>query len=661
MKKAVFILGLLYCSMIPTSISAKNYTHKATRPAASDHTWCGYDYNFNIDDESGSLTGTNTFSLVYNTVPPQWYNDEYTLINPKYSFTGHETLTITVDPGEFNYTYTLTTAVVQWVWDTHLLKWVKYNDCPMNGTRTFRIRDGIVSGSFEFPIAVGATGARFIFGNSRDGLIPQNGKIGWKAYDFTDANPTVLNAEIVPEGNNVRINIEAYIKDVIKNPDIMRMTSDENGTSTQLRFPITGDKLNYVDIFDACGSLAGVNINDYAYILLPDLYYDKYVDPFAPVTTILPNGHQLETTLQPNGSYNEVESWEENGYSYVRKKIEGNEKPVIGKKTVNDTTLIHYIDKHLGIEEHGFYLSGRYYMTKLKNAKDRSDNDVTIDWSKLHSDGFYVIDDKSYGERYYCLPSEDAGTPTFEHLIKSGILGLEYGKFAFKSVDSDGNTTILITNKSLMTPQAEAELREERHPYLLNQFKEQNKEIPADYTPVQPFAITLKPDGSVKAMSLQPRNLTGREKLDYQDYDTMWYQFLSNARRTNALSEIASLINMELEIPDYDTDKIDAKVIGKRTSELLKKLTSLLNQKLNQKSTNVWPNGAKKAFLHGNRWKDFKKAQISRIVKNHTDITVYVTTINDKGREKTVTLQLQDNIPTDKYGTVWQKVANSIK
>lgn len=140
----------------------------------------------------------------------------------------------------------------------------------------------------------------------------------------------------------------------------------------------------------------------------------------------------------------------------------------------------------------------------------------------------------------------------------------------------------------------------------------------------------------------------------------------------NPLTEVAAQIGMELDVPDYDVEKIEAKVIGKRTTRLLKKLESLLNQKINKKGAtkigsdgrpyqDIWPNSVKRAFLKDNRWNDFKKAWVSRIAKNGNSVTVWITTINDNGVEKVSEMRLQDNVPIDEHSIIWIHTAQLAK
>lgn len=140
----------------------------------------------------------------------------------------------------------------------------------------------------------------------------------------------------------------------------------------------------------------------------------------------------------------------------------------------------------------------------------------------------------------------------------------------------------------------------------------------------------------------------------------------------NPLTETAALIGMELDVPDYDVEKVETKVVGKRTTRLLKKLISLLNQKVNQKGAtkigpdgrpyqDIWPNSVKRAFLKDNRWNDFKKAWVSRIAKNGNSVTVWITTINDNGIENVTEMKLQDNVPVDEHSSIWIHTAQLAK
>ena len=668
MKQIIILVAVLLQAILVSSPSeAKNYTREAPRPTASDHKWQGYDYNFNLD-ESGELTGTNTFTLAYNAAPPKWYNDGYGLVNPKFTYTGYETLTITVDPGDFNYTYTLKTAVSRWVWDTHLLKWVRDMEMPYNGTRTFKIRDGVVSGNFEFPVSFDLTMSGWlIFGSATDGLFPSDGKIGWKYYDIPEHTNSICKDEIKPDGNETRINIETYAKDVLKakQPYGTELGSDETGTYAVMRFPFTSERH---DILTQIAFAAGIGhgLESYARITLPDVYYDKYVDPYAPVTKMLPNGHKLVTTLQPSGHYDKEETWSENGYDYTKKTVEGNDRPAVGRKKEGNRSYIHYIDGDRGVEEKGYEENGVYYMTKLKKTGGMS-CDVDIDWSMLASDGHYVLSDNEYRAEYYCLPEADGPQHVFSHEVKSEISNKVLGEYVVKEIDENGNTWVLTANTAALSPQAVRMLKEDTHPYLLTLFRQADPEITKRYEPRTAYMIGMKPDGSVAGERFKARDLTGREKYEYDDYDKKWNHFYADARRRNVLAEMAQLVSMELDVPDYDIEKVDARVTGKRTAALLKTLCSLLKQKNNNKAPKVgerhdfWPNNAKKAFTRGDRFVNFKKVEIARIVKKGGRVAVTVRTTDAKGAEKDTELLLEDNIPVDEYGVVWYVVAKNTK
>lgn len=645
-------------------INAKTYTHKDLRPAASDHTWSGYDYKFNID-EAGFLTGINTFSKVYNSTPTRWHNTGYYGENIR-MYTGYETLTITVLPGDFNYKYTLVTAITEWQWDTHLLKWVKRRDIPSNGTRTFTTKDGVVDGAFEIPVAASLFGVDFIKGRSVNGVIPSGGKISQVIYDYMYDSPKV-KPTIYSEGDSVRLNIETYMTDVLKHEVSGQYGSDENGTWAQLRFPLIGD--NH-DMLSTIGSLARVSLSMYDQVTLPDVYYDKYVNPYDPVTKTLPNGHTLVSTLQPDGSTNTVETWEENGYNYTQKTIGGNKKPIIGKKTVDNKVYIHYIDKHNSVDERGFYQDNVYYMTNFITTDRNHKNNISIDWEHLKTDGHYIIDDVDYSKKYYCLESEKTDMTTFDHIVKSALTGVEYGKYVYKSVERNGLTFILASNKKLMTPQAINFIRNDwNSPALLQLFKDNDKDIPAHYKPRNIYGVWLDDNGNVKSFSSEDRKMKGRQLYDYIEYDNKWIEF----RKANPtlLSDIANLISMELDIPDYDTTKPDAKIVGKRTAKLLKQLCSMLKEKnhkaemkLDSKGVpyqDIWPNNAKKSFTDGNRWINYKQVSVGRVAKTGNKVTVVIDLINNDGKERSVTMSLENNIPTDKYVSVWRSVASNTK
>ena len=144
----------------------------------------------------------------------------------------------------------------------------------------------------------------------------------------------------------------------------------------------------------------------------------------------------------------------------------------------------------------------------------------------------------------------------------------------------------------------------------------------------------------------------------------------------NPLNKLAALIDMELDIPDYDTSKPEAKVVGKRTAKLLKKLCSMLKEKNHkgdgvtkldsngiqyQDYENIWPNKAKKIVTEENRWTEYKKVSVERISKKGNKVTVVINLLTEDDNTDTVTMQLENNIPVDKYVWVWESVALSVK
>lgn len=650
---------LLVFALIGISVNradAKNYTSKAERPSASDHTWWGYDYNFNLD-ENRQLTGSNTFSKVYNTAPTKWHNTGYYGEGIS-MFTGSETLTITVLPGDFNYTYTINTEVTEWLWDTHQLKWVKRRDLPTNGIRTFTIKDGMLYGPFEFPIAASPFGVHYLKGNAVDGVIPNGDALSWKIFDYS-TNVPVTDTRIKSVGDTVRINVETYMADVLKEELTGQYGSDENGTWVKLRFPVVGD--NH-DLLAMIGSRAGVGsaLEPYALITLPDVFYDAYVDPYVPVTSILPNGHTLITTKQHNQQVHTLETWEENGFSYS-KEYDGSEQPAIGIKNEDGKKFIHLIDKDC--EEKGFFNNGSYFLTYLTKNEGLSRRKYEIDWTPFEAEGYYIISD-SEGKKYAVI-EEDSNRPSLCNLvIPSSYTKQDTEHRIFKEETADGNRTYSIGYTAALSEQAKEFLKFISHPYIKDK-----------YGPT--YGITqITMDSSGNVIFVRPEKEVWETPEQYKsklDRHNWLARMLSMSKKPdNPLIETANLIGMELNIPDYDTEKIDAKVVGKRTSRLLKKLESLLSEKVNQRAEtkigldgkpyqDLWPNSVKRAFLKDNRWADFKKVWVSRIVKDGTKVTVYVTTVTDEGRETVTEMTLQDNVPIDEYSTVWIHTAKFTK
>lgn len=632
-------------------VSGKNYSRRAPRPTTSDHTWSDFDYNFNLD-EGGRLTGTNIFTLVYNTTPPRWYNDGYGIYR-KICKTGSETLKITELPGDDIYRYTLTTNVTIWDWDEHLHKWAKRNPLPFNGTRTFIVKDGVVDGKFEFPITTNAfLDVTMIYGSAADGLIPSDGKVSWRFYGQNKPTEN-YDKEIVPEGDSIRISLCEYVTEVLKTHILGSMEESESGSLIRMAFPITNK-----ETIELCGRDANVGslLDNYLYIGLPDVYCNRYVNPYDPVTTILPNGHTQVTTLNPNQSKDIVETWTENGFNYKKELKNGIETPIRGTKTSNDTLFIHIIDNasNSSVEETGFKTKGKYYMTRLKDGKDL----VEIDWSPFVSEGYYIISNN--GNKYFAVDNKNSARHTFRGLtVESKFYKAEYGNFVFKIIDNSGAKTVSVENEPEMTPEAKEYIRFRTHPYIVNLFKETySQNVSRNFTPPAISTITFLSNGAVER--IRPK-------------ESLWGQFvydLDNPGK-NPLTKIAALIAMELDVPDYDVNKIDEKIVGKRTAKMMKKLCSLLKQKNNHKAEikisaqgktyqEIFPNNAKKHFTNSNRYIDYKKVEITRIVKKGGKMTVFLQTTDTQGKICDAKMTLEDNVPTDRYAKVWECVAHNI-
>lgn len=653
-------------------VSAKNYSHKEARPSASDHTWYGFDYNFNIGDD-GYLSGTNTFTIVYNSAPTKWHNTGYYGEGILRMYTGHETLTITVLPGDKNYKYVLSADVVEWQWDTHLLKWVKRRNMPTNGTRTFIVKNWMLSGSFEIPTIASVSGVKFICGNAVDGVIPDNSSLSWKVFDYTTNTPQT-GLSLKSKGDSIKINVLKYLEDVEKidvsgNNGLARFGTDKFGVCVELAFPYL--KGQYVtNILDAVASkihdpAVSKCLKKYSFITLPELYYDNYIDPYAPVTTILPNGHKLVKTLQPNNQVFTLETWEDDGYSYSIKDEGVSNPPTIGTKTVDGKKFIHVIgtDRYDKYEEKGFFDKGKYHLTYIHRKGHNNPIKYEIDRTPYESDGYCIISDAE-GKKY-AVAKEDSEKHTYYSLsIPSVYTNKEFEYFIFKEEGKDGTITVSANNTSLLSSQAKEFIRFASHPFIQEKYKPGYKII----------QVTMDSDGNVI--------LSRPVRKDWQTpeyYKSLLSRFNWEAQMLalskkpdNPLTEVATQIGMELDVPDYDVEKIEAKVIGKRTARLLKKLESLLNQKVNQKGDtkigpdgrpyqDIWPNSVKRAFLKDNRWNDFKKAWVSRITKKGDSVTVWITTVNDKGAEKTTEMRLQDNVPIDEHSIIWIHTAQFAK
>lgn len=267
------IFTILTALILTTSMSpetqAKNYSHRAKRPTTPDHTWSGYDYNFNVD-ENGYLTGTNVFVKVYNTTPTRRPNAGHDEGGTRMC-TGYESLAITVLPGFYCYRCTLKTAVVEWQWDAHQSKWVRRPAIISNGVRSFLVKDGIVDGGFEIPVAADLFGAHIIRGVSKDGILPSGSSISWVIYDYSKDAPTSIT-KIKSKGTDNRMNIENYMADVLKEELTGSFGSDENGTWVKLRFPIVGETH---DLLPTIGNLTGTSsiLDAYNQVTLPDVFF----------------------------------------------------------------------------------------------------------------------------------------------------------------------------------------------------------------------------------------------------------------------------------------------------------------------------------------------------------------------------------------------------
>ena len=671
MRTIITLFLALAIMSVGSNVNAKNYTHKDARPSASDHTWSGYDYDFNIG-EDGYLSGTNTFSIVYNSAPTKWKNSGYYGEGIR-MYTGHETLTITVLPGEKNYKYVLSTDVVEWQWDTHLLKWMKRRSMPTNGTRTFIVKNWMLSGSFEVPTIAAATGVNFMCGNSVDGVIPDKSSLYWKVYDYSQNAPQT-GLTLQSEGDSIKIDVIKYLEEVEKrdisgNNGLGRFEMSQFGPCIELAFPyIKGQYVN--NILDAVASKASDPavskcLKKYTFIQLPDLYYDNYIDPYAPVTTNLPNGHKLVKTLQPNQSVFTLETWEEDGYCYSIKYEGIANPPTIGTKTVDGKKFIHVIrtDRYDNYEEKGFYNNGKYYLTYIDRKERNNPIKYEIDWTPYETDGYCIILD--FEGKKYAVSKEDSERHTYYSLsIPSSYTNKELEYYIFKEEAKDGTITVSANNAPLLSSQAKEFIRFASHPYIQEKYKPAYKIL----------KVTMDSDG--KVILVRPNREDWQTPEYYNSLLTRFNweaKMLALSKKSdNPLTEVAAQIGMELDVPDYDVEKIEAKVIGKRTTRLLKKLESLLNQKINKKGAtkigsdgrpyqDIWPNSVKRAFLKDNRWNDFKKAWVSRIAKNGNSVTVWITTINDNGVEKVSEMRLQDNVPIDEHSIIWIHTAQLAK
>lgn len=622
MKNILACFISIFCIFSALSLEAKNYTRKAVRPAASDHTWQDYEYNFNLD-ENGNLTGTNTFTKVYNASPTRWKNSGYYGEYLK-MYTGYETLTITVLPGKRNYKYTVTSNVVEWQWDTHLLKWVKNRFMPANGTRTFTIKDGKLNGPFEVPVISSPFGITFMCGNSSNGVIPNGETIRWKFYDYTESTPQP-RMEIKSEGSNTRINVTTYLKDVEKididgNTGLGSFAEGKSGYYVKLDFPFIKKLDGELPLLLAVGDLSHIGLYElekYSWIPLPDIYDDNYVNPYDPVTKILDNGHKLVSTLQKDKSVYTEETWEENGYSYFQ-KYDGTYHPAVGRKEVGDTVFLHYKGingKNSSGFERGFITGKKYYVTE-----HRGNSDYSIDYTHAESDGYIVINIEKSKRVLYAYSNNEENKPMlsiseFESYRKADS---KYG--VFKVVDKNGIITVPADLTEELSQSARDFVKFVNHPYIKNIY-------PTEFSLKE---ITMNPKGGWRVEYSGQYNPS--EKKRYEDYYQKMFRIMEGPK--NPLKELQSSIGMELDIPDYDftvEKKINAKIVGKRTAKLLKELPKWLNDKLGKdEKIKRWPNGVKKSFLKNNISDDFEKAWVSRIVKNGKDISVYVTTVGNR-------------------------------
>ena len=232
---------------------------------------------------------------------------------------------------------------------------------------------------------------------------------------------------------------------------------------------------------------------------------------------------------------------------------------------------------------------------------------------------------------------------SFESLITER--GVEFN--IFKEVDAEGQKTVSPDNADELSRQAKDFIHFARHPYTKSNY-------PTTYSLNR---ITMNGDGEV--VFADGRHTSDRK---YADYYRKLLEMSKNP--DNPLATFPALIAMELDIPDYDTDKNNAKIVGKRTSKLLNTLISDLKKGLKRDKLTyevTWPSGAKRAFLKGKSADDFSSAKVSRIVKQGQDVTVYVTTVKDNGQRKVTAMKLQGNISVDTYANVWRIVAEKTK
>nr|MDE7472244.1 hypothetical protein [Muribaculaceae bacterium] len=363
----------------------------------------------------------------------------------------------------------------------------------------------------------------------------------------------------------------------------------------------------------------GSKLTKYAAITLPDFYYDKYVNPYDPVTKILDNGHKLVSTLQENQSIYTEETWEEDGYSFL-KKYDGKYHPTIGKKIIGDTTYIKYKDLHSygkSVDEKGFIVQKKYYLTNLRIQ----DKDLSIDYSHVPTDGYIIIDDNN-GKHFAYIKNEDNKPYLTNYEVESIGTDSSVTYNVYKHIDNDGNITVPIDLTSELSTKAIEFKNFLNHPYVKIHWPSKTKIT----------ELTMTPDGE-----LLPSQKDG------------YYEYILRMSRNpnNPMYQLQASIAMELNVPDYDitiTKKIDEKVVGQRTAKLLKELP--------------------KSFithLKDEKQMDLKKARVSRIIKQDKNISVYVTTIDKNGNENITKLMLEDNIPVDKYAKLWKLVTKNTK
>lgn len=672
------IVVLLHCAVFSCLFaSAETYTRKANRGGASDHNWSDYEYSFTLDGDD-RLTGTNTFSLVYNDKPTRWHNLDY-YGEGIIMLTGHETLTITRLPGENNYKYTLTTDVTRWQWDTHLLKWVKSSNDPTNGTRSFTLKNWMLDGRFDIPVLQGTLVADFLCGNSVNGVIPNGEAMSWKQYNYDGNSPRIF-FEAKSVGDEQRINFETYME--AEHPELDNWNrygvfgSCSKGTRVEMKFPMTDSYLHHVNLLQIVGDMTGCvkALDRYRWILLPELYKDDYVyvDPYEPVTEVLPDGRTKTTTLQHDGTEHIEYTWiDDEGYS-CRELFDGDIHPTTGIKTVGDTTFVHYDyslhrDKKV---ERSYIVNGEYFPTYIEDASnDEPVNTYYICWSEKdkgtaavsHSHGTNIA--QASRDQLYITKTESDAIVSIDTLtLRSHYYGRNYTYYVLKKVDKDGYKTVHYSNVDELSPEAQTFVEFVQHPYIQHKY-------PSNFTLGN---ITMTPEGKIHAGKKHAVAQNRQVRQTASTYDEWILKMQSLCNQTNnPIKVMQNTIAMDLSVPDYDIDRVSDKVVGKRAAALIKTLVSNLNKKLKKGETKVdsrgnsyldiWPNDIKKEFMHENRTEDFEKAWVSRMVKQGDVVKVYVTTVNDRSVEKVTELILKDNCPMDEYSRLWKSVGENTK